>query len=128
VSEVFVLDASALLCLLQQEKGPDRVAEALPHAIISAVNLSEAVAKLADAGLSARRISAAIEALQLSVVSFDEEQAELAGLLRPRTRQAGLSLGDRASLALGQMREANVLTCDFAWSSLDLDVGVEQLR
>jgi ribonuclease VapC len=128
VSEVFVLDASALLCLLQQERGADRVAEALPRSIISAVNLSEAIAKLADVGLSARRISAAIEALQLSVVSFDAQQAELAGLLRPTTKRAGLSLGDRACLTLGQLRQAIVLTADIAWSSLDLDVAVEQLR
>jgi ribonuclease VapC len=128
VSDAFVLDASALLCLLHDEKGADRVAEALPASVISAVNLSEAIAKLADVGLSAKRISAAIEALQLAVISFDEEQAALAGLLRPKTKCAGLSFGDRACLALGQMRKTVVLTCDNAWSSLDLGIAVEQLR
>jgi len=128
VSDAFVLDASALLCLLHDEKGADRVSEALPRSIISAVNLSEAIAKLADVGLSPKRISAAIEALQLAVVSFDEEQAEVAGLLRPKTKRLGLSFGDRACLALGRMRKAVVLTCDNAWSSLDLGVAVEQLR
>ncbi len=128
MSDAFVLDASALLCLLHDEKGADRVSEALPRSIISAVNLSEAIAKLADVGLSPKRISAAIEALQLAVVSFDEEQAEVAGLLRPKTKRLGLSFGDRACLALGRRRKAVVLTCDNAWSSLDLGVAVEQLR
>ena len=128
MSDAFVLDASALLCLLHDEKGAGRVAQALSRSVVSAVNLSEAIAKLADAGLSAQRISAALEALQLAVVAFDEEQATLAGLLRPKTKRAGLSLGDRACLALGQLRKAMVLTCDKRWSSLDLGIAVEQLR
>jgi ribonuclease VapC len=70
VNESFVLDASALLCLLHDEKGAARVAEALPRSIVSAVNLSEAIAKLGDAGLPVDHISAAIESLQLSIVSF----------------------------------------------------------
>ncbi len=128
MSDAFVLDASALLCLLHDEKGADRVSQALPQSAISAVNLSEAIAKLADAGLSAKRILAVLETLQLTVIAFDEEQARLAGLLRPKTKRLGLSFGDRACLALGQMRKAIVLTCDGAWSSLDLGVAVEQLR
>jgi PIN domain nuclease of toxin-antitoxin system len=128
VNESFVLDASALLCLLHDEKGAARVAEALPRSIVSAVNLSEAVAKLADAGLPADHISVAVESLQLAIVPFDKDQAEFAGLLRPKTRHAGLSVGDRACLALGLMRKAIVLTCDRAWSKLDLGVAVEQLR
>ncbi|MGA2792752.1 MAG: type II toxin-antitoxin system VapC family toxin [Roseiarcus sp.] len=128
MSDAFVLDASALLCLLHRENGADRVAEALPQSVISAVNLSEAIAKLAEAGLSGEHIAAAMEALQLAIVSFDEEQAQLAGLLRPKTKRAGLSFGDRACLALGQKRGAIVLTCDNAWSNLVLDIAVEQLR
>ena len=128
MNDSFVLGASALLCLLHDEKGAARVAEALPQSIVSAVNLSETVAKLAQAGLPADHISAAIESLQLAIVSFDKDQAEFAGMLRPKTRHAGLSLGDRACLALGLMRKAIVLTCDSAWSNLDLGVAVEQLR
>jgi PIN domain nuclease of toxin-antitoxin system len=128
VNDVFVLDASALLCLLHREKGADRVADALPRSIVSAVNLSETIAKLADAELSAEQIAAAIDALQLQIISFDKDQAALAGLLRPNTKRGGLSFGDRACLALGQMRKAIILTCDKAWSRLDLDIAVEQLR
>jgi ribonuclease VapC len=128
VSERFVLDASALLCLLNGEAGADRVAEALPEAIISTVNLSEVIAKLSDAGGSPELIRAAIDALQLRIITFDEEQARMAGLLRPATRAVGLSFGDRACLALGRIRKAIVLTADGAWSSLDVEVIVEPLR
>ena len=122
MNDAFVLDASALLCLLHDEKGAGRVADVLIQSVISAVNLSEAIAKLADAGLSAERIATAIEALQLQIISFDEDQAALAGLLRPKTKRAGLSFGDCACVALGQMRKAIILTCDKAWSNLDLDI------
>jgi ribonuclease VapC len=128
VSDAFVLDASALLCLLNGETGATRVAGALGRSVISAVNLSEVVAKLTDSGGSAVEIAAAIESLQLEVVPFDELQAMRAGLLRQRTRRAGLSFGDRACLALGENRGAIVLTCDGAWSTLDLGVTIEQLR
>ena len=45
-----VLDASALLALLLAEPGAARVAALLPDATVSAVNLSEVVAKLAEHG------------------------------------------------------------------------------
>ncbi len=128
MSDAFVLDASALLCLLNGETGATRVAEALGRSVISAVNLSEVVAKLADSGGPASEIAAAVESLQLEIVPFDELQAMRAGLLRQKTRRAGLSFGDRACLALGEDRDAIVLTCDGVWSTLDLGVAIEQLR
>lgn len=84
----YVLDASALLCLLQSEPGADRVAEALPYAVIGAVNFSEAVGKLVEAGVEEREIDSVIDTLQLKVVPFDQEQARLAGLLRVATRNS----------------------------------------
>jgi PIN domain nuclease of toxin-antitoxin system len=128
VSDRFVLDASAVLCLLQAEKGAERVAEALPNALISAVNLSEVVAKLSAAGGDEGAIDAALEALQLNVVPFDRAQARAAGLMRAETRRYGLSLGDRACLALGQIEKAPVLTCDASWMKLEPGYVVELLR
>lgn len=128
MSDGFVLDASALLCLLNGETGSIRVGEALAQSAISAVNLSEAIAKLAEHGASEDGILIAIESLQVRIVPFDEEQARLAGLLRTKTKRFGLSFGDRACLTLGMMRNAIVLTCDGIWSRLDLDVAIEQLR
>jgi PIN domain nuclease of toxin-antitoxin system len=118
VREAFVLDASAVLCLLRTETGADRVYEALPRAVVSAVNLSEVYAKLSELGGSERQIVQAIGALHLRVEPFDGEQARVAGMLRPVTKVLGLSLGDRACLALAQTRKATALTTDRAWSDL----------
>ena len=122
----WVLDASALLALLQYEPGEERVAGAIADgAIISAVNLSEVVAKLADSGTPEAGIRAKIETLRLDVAPFDGADAFAAGLLRPATRAAGLSLGDRACIALGQRSGLPVLTADSAWMSLDFHPDVE---
>lgn len=118
MSEGVVLDASAVLALLRRERGWERVADALPGARISAVNLSEVAAKLADAGMPEDAARAALGALTLDVVPFDEEQAWASGQLRVATRSAGLSLGDRACLALGIARGVSVVTMDRAWVGL----------
>ncbi|MBX9660242.1 MAG: hypothetical protein K2X00_16900, partial [Nitrospiraceae bacterium] len=71
MSESFVLDASALLCLLKGEQGSERILTTLPRASISAVNLSEVYAKLTEVGGSEARIVQAIEGLHLRIVPFD---------------------------------------------------------
>ena len=123
-----VLDASAVLTILNEEPGMTVVVEVLPLAVIGAVNISEAVAKLADGGMPGPEIQEAIGGLRLDVVPFDAELALAAGLLRPLTRLAGLSLGDRACLALGMRLHVPVLTADRSWAGLDLDVEVRLLR
>jgi PIN domain nuclease of toxin-antitoxin system len=127
VNEV-VLDASALLTVFNAEPGAERVIELLPTAIISAVNLAEVVAKLQERGMPDDRIRANIEALELSVVPFDETLAMEAGLLRAATRTAGLSLGDRACLALAAARGATALTTDRAWDALGIGIAIELAR
>jgi ribonuclease VapC len=130
VSEAFVLDASALLCLLKGEHGADRVIACLPRAWVSAVNLTEVYAKLADAGGTESRIAQAIGGLHLRVEAFDDAQARSAGMLRPITKSFGLSLGDRACLALARHRGAIALTTDRVWTELPdtLGITVELLR
>ncbi len=123
-----VLDASALLALLNAEPGADTVAAALPEAVIGAVNYAEVVSKLAEAGLSEAELRETLDGLALDVRPFDRAQAHAAGLLRPATRARGLSLGDRACLALGRALQAPVLTTDSAWEGLDLGVEVRQIR
>ena len=121
-----VLDASALLALLNQEPGEERVVEALASgAVMSTVNLSEVVAKLADIGMTERDIREAIEPLGIELADFDPSGAFSAGLLRPPSRRAGLSLGDRACVALGLHQGLPVLTADTAWSSLSLGGEME---
>ena len=123
-----VLDASAVLVLLNGEPGTAVVAEVLPRAVIGAVNISEAVATLAEGGMPGPAIQEAIEGLRLDIVPFDAELALAAGLLRPLTRSAGLSLGDRACLAIGMRLQLPVLTADRLWAGLDLDVEVRLVR
>ena len=127
MSESFVLDASALLCLLRGQQGSERVLTALPRASISAVNLSEVYAKLAEVGGSEARIVQAIEGLHLRIVPFDAAQACAVGMLHPVTQNLELSLGDRACLALARQHGAIALTTDRAWAELPetLDVAVE---
>ena len=94
-------------------------------ALMSAVNLSEVVAKLADIGMTEADIREAVEPLGIELADFDASGAFSAGLLRPVSRSAGLSLGDRACIALGQMRGLPVLTADIAWNSLKLGTEAE---
>lgn len=125
-----VLDSSVVLCLLKSETGAPRVAAALPHAAISAVNMAEVVAKLAEAGGSAAQISAVMKELDLKVLPFDEDQASVCGLLRAVTKAQGLSLGDRACLALARRLSAIALTADRAWGALPAELGfrIELIR
>lgn len=127
MSEV-VLDASALLALLNREPGHEDIARAISHAAISAVNLSEVTAKLAEGGMPGEEIRAALEGLALETHDFGRELAFQTGLLRPLTRFRGLSLGDRACLALGLQLNLPVLTTDRAWEGLDLGVEVRLIR
>ncbi len=70
----------------------------------------------------------ALGAMPLTVVPFDEDLAYRAGLLRRVTRAAGLSLGDRACIALAQRTGAPVLTADRAWAALSLPVDMHIVR
>jgi ribonuclease VapC len=113
-----VLDSSALLALLLGEPGSDRVKAVLPDALLSAVNLAEVMSKLCERGMPAGEARTAIEATGVRIVDFDIDQACLSGELRPGTRAAGLSLGDRACLALAQLRQVPAMTADTAWHEL----------
>lgn len=123
-----VLDASALLILLNDEPGGETVRHALSGAAISAVNLSEVVAKLVDEGAPGPEILVRLEAIGAEVVPFDADQAYSAGLLRSVTRSRGLSLGDRACLSLALHLSVSVLTADRVWTELDLGVDVQLAR
>ena len=123
-----VLDASAVLALVQDEPGSGRVALCIPGALISAVNFAEVVGKLADAGMPGDQIELALSTLGLRVVDLDARAAFDVGMLRPLTRTRGLSLGDRACLALGVASGLPVLTSDRAWSEVDVGAKVEVVR
>ena len=122
MSNKIVLDASALLCLLNDEPGVDRVAQVLTRSVIGAVNLGEVVSKLRDRGLTLDEVNEALGGLHLDVRPLSPAQAMIIGDLRPATRSLGLSLGDRACLALAIELSAEVYTTDAAL--VDADVGI----
>jgi PIN domain nuclease of toxin-antitoxin system len=123
-----VLDASALLALLKSEPGSERVAAIMERAVIGAVNLAEVTSKLVRDGVPVDVIREWIEALEVQTRPFDQELAYATGALLPATRSRGLSLGDRACLALGRQLEATVLTTDRAWAGLDIGLDVDVIH
>lgn len=125
---VAIADASAVLALLKQEPFAKLDPRRLFRATISAVNLSEVLERLCSGGLSEREAEKTVAELNLQVADFDEAQARLAAYLRPRTRRAGLSLGDRACLALGLHLARPVITADRVWARLDLGIEVLLIR
>ncbi|MGH2691108.1 MAG: type II toxin-antitoxin system VapC family toxin [Actinomycetota bacterium] len=124
-----VLDASALLAYLRDEPGSVLVEEALAaEASIGAVNLAEVLSKLVDADQDPDEAMARIGILPLEVVPFDKTLAVETARLRPATARAGLSLGDRACLALAHSRTRRVLTADGAWRDLIPSLDVVLIR
>lgn len=123
-----ILDASALLALLNAEKGADLVQELLPQAVISTVNLAEVVTRLSILGMPEGEIREALSMLGLEIIPFDEEQAFRAGLLAAQTQPLGLSLGDRACLALALTTNATALTADRVWQDLEIGVKLKLIR
>jgi PIN domain nuclease of toxin-antitoxin system len=125
-----VLDASAVLALLNAEPGAEHVEAALGQAVISTVNVTEVFTRLLDWGLPADEVEAVFTALDLEQRAFDAPLCRHAAWLRAATRPHGLSLGDRACLALAQSLDAPVLTADRAWLALpeDLQIDVRFIR
>jgi len=123
-----VLDASAILAHLGGEPGAERAEAFFGNAVMSAVNVSEVVAKLAERGAGLPLVRAALSRYGLDIVPFDEDLAFRAGALRTATKSFGLSLGDRACLALAEKLRLPVLTADRMWREIPLPVEVCVLR
>jgi len=122
-----VIDSSAILALIFQEKGGEKVAGILEDSLISAVNVAEVFSKLAEKDLlTAKRISDFYQ-LGLEVADLDPEQAFKIAELRPLTKKLGLSLGDRCCLALAILRGAIPVTADRDWKKLSF-CEVETIR
>lgn len=123
-----VLDASAALALLLDERGADRVAEVSADAVIGSVNLAEVLQRLALLSVAPEALDAADALFSGRVAPFTEALARDAARLAVPTRTLGLSLGDRACLALARSLGAPVMTADRAWAALDVGVRVEVIR
>ena len=120
-----------MLAVIFDEPGADRVAAHLPGARISAVNAAEVMTKLVDLGMPEDTVDAIFEGLQLTILPFEMAHARETARLRTLTRAAGLSLGDRACLAVAGQLDAPAFTTDRAWSRVDgavVGVTIELLR
>jgi PIN domain nuclease of toxin-antitoxin system len=127
-SPAAVLDASALLALLNKEPGGEQVAALAGDAAISTVNWCEAFGKLRAAGVRGAELRSEIAETGLMFFPFTRDDAEAAGELGPRTRRHGLSLADRACIALASRLGVPAVTADRAWLDLDIDVEIVSLR
>ncbi len=127
MSEI-VLDASALMAVLREEPGASAVEAVLDAAAISTVNLSEVQAKLVERGTPAESAWRWLVDLDLEVIDFDAAQARVAGDLRRPTLARGLSLGDRACLALAQVLGVPAMTADRAWAGLAVGIEIRTIR
>ncbi len=123
-----VLDSSAVVALIRAELGADQVAEVLDESMLCTVNLAEVVSVLVNHGRSAEEAARAMQGLPFTLAPFDAALALRTGTLHAATAHKGLSLGDRACLALAERERLPALTADRAWSDLDIGVEIRLLR
>ena len=124
-----VLDASAILAAINSEPGAEKLtADLLARAVGSAVNLAEVQTKLVSRGWTSEQAWEDGTSPVREVVPFDEEQAKVAGDLVTQTRHLGLSLGDRACLALGIALDVPVYTAEKSWKKLKVGVRIHVIH
>ncbi len=121
----FVLDASALLAMLNEEPGGAKVADSIASARIGVINYAEVVSHFVRLGMPERDIDAMLDPLPMEIVPADKGLGKIAGRLRGVTAQAGLSLGDRFCLALALRDGLPAWTADKAWKTVEKDVEVD---
>jgi PIN domain nuclease of toxin-antitoxin system len=123
-----VLDTSALLAFVNGEPGAEVVADQIGDALICSVNWAETLTKLTDRSGSLEHARGVFAEISLEVADFTRQLAEYAGGLIRQTKPRGLSLGDRACLALAVRERSPALTADRVWAELTLDVEIRLIR
>jgi ribonuclease VapC len=123
-----VLDASAVIALLRSEPGCDIVQAAIADAIISTVNYSEVLKKTIERGGTGEAAASFVSGLSIGIIPFDETLAAKSADLYPQTKEHGLSLADRACLALGIQRNCKVLTSERRMALPSLSIKVKLIR
>jgi PIN domain nuclease of toxin-antitoxin system len=123
-----VLDASAVLAFLRREPGEDVVRRVMPRSLLCTVNLTEIVSKLIERGAATAAAFEIARSLPYRIVPYDEDLAYDAGALWAETRTTGLSLGDRACIALARRERLPALTTDQRWTRENLGVEVQAIR
>jgi PIN domain nuclease of toxin-antitoxin system len=124
----YVMDSSAALAILLDEKGADIALGFLPDAQCCSVNGVEIITRLIDKGRSAEQAADDFAGLGMQIAVFDGGLGIFAGQLRAATKHLGLSLGDRVCLALAIREDATALTADRDWATLDLGCKIELIR
>lgn len=119
-----VLDASVIIAAVLGEPGGDDVFDMVDSALVSAVNVAEVYTYASVNGLPTDAFDAFFAETGIEIAPFDHDLAVSTGRLVAITRKIGLSLGDRACLALAKARGATVLTADRPWEKVAGDVGV----
>jgi ribonuclease VapC len=124
-----VLDASALLAVSNGERGADLVMELIntKECVVSSVNMAEIATRLLDLGLPIKDLERGMAQFGVDVIDFNEAHTLACAALRPITKSAGLSLGDRACLALAQLMQGCAVTADRAWIDVATDIQVDIL-
>ena len=125
---MIALDASALLAFLFSERGHPEVAGHLASSCLSSVNLAEVLGRFARDGIDPVAVLRRLEASSIELVAFEPSDAARVAALVPATRALGLSMGDRACLALAQARAIPALTADPAWEALDVGIEIRVVR
>jgi PIN domain nuclease of toxin-antitoxin system len=123
-----VLDSSVLLAIIKGERLNRSVYDLVEGAVMSAANLAEVYSRVSDLGLALSPNTDALVALLGRIEPLTEGQARATGSLRAQTRHAGLSLGDRACLALALELGAEVYTADRAWAGINLGCPIHLVR
>lgn len=125
-----IIDASALLAFLKDESFALYDLESiLPKSLISSVNACEVATVMLRLGIPYETIESLIDETVGQIIPFNKEHYLLAANLYNNTKQYGLSLGDRACLALAQQTNLPVYTADQIWSKLQLEnVEIKLIR
>lgn len=123
-----VFDASAVLAILNEEAGADQARTFLRGSLITSVNAVEVGTRLVDKGATPEQARNSLRFLKMKIVEFDAYLGDLAVELRGPTRSRGLSLADRACLALALREGLPAVTADREWAALALPCAIELIR
>jgi ribonuclease VapC len=113
-----VLDASALMVLINDEPGASSVEKYIENACISSVNFAEVLSKMLEKGVPVDAAQSILDNFNLEIITFEKNQILGTSLLRSQTKQYGLSLADRICLNLGKILKLPIVTTDQIWKKL----------
>jgi PIN domain nuclease of toxin-antitoxin system len=122
-----ILDASALLALIQEESGAEMIKPLLKFSVMSTVNIAETLSVLQRANITPQEGLILITDIITTIIPFDLEQAEQVAKLHLLVQSKGLSLADRACIALGIKLQIPIYTADKIWKELKINGADIQL-